>query len=84
MMTSGVPGTKRSPLTAALPLRIRLAANGAASTAGVDAALSSSTTYFQNAAAGIPTGKISKSLMNAASLFDQFNNGTVGPGHCNE
>jgi hypothetical protein len=59
--------------------------NGAASTPAVDAAISAAETYFNGLAPNtIPTGKLSKNLVAAASLLDKYNNGLIGPGHCSE
>ncbi|MEW6651386.1 MAG: hypothetical protein AB1453_14525, partial [Chloroflexota bacterium] len=57
--------------------------NGAASTPAVDAAIASAETFFSTFT---PTSTLSRSVRNAAlanaTLLDNYNNGLVGPGHC--
>lgn len=54
--------------------------------AAVDAALAGADAYFAGAAAGIPspTGATRAQLQGWASTLDQFNNGLIGPGHCDD
>lgn len=54
--------------------------------AAVDAALAGADAYFAGAAAGIPspTGATKTQLQSWASTLDQFNNGLIGPGHCDD
>ena len=53
--------------------------------AAVDAALAGAHAYFAAAAAGIPspTGATRTQLQSWASTLAQFNEGLIGPGHCN-
>jgi hypothetical protein len=59
--------------------------NGAASTSAVDSALASATTFFNTYT---PSSTLSKTVrQNAlawASTLDKYNNGIIGPGHCDE
>jgi hypothetical protein len=59
--------------------------NGAASTAQVDAAISSATTFFNTYT---PSSTLSKTVRNNAlsnaSILERYNKGYIGPGHCSE
>lgn len=63
--------------------------NGASSTTAVDAAIAAATTYFSNPA-NTPSSalNLSKSaratLLGYASTLGSYNQGTIGPGHCDE
>lgn len=52
--------------------------------ASVDAALAGAAAYFASAPAGIPkpSGALKTQLQAWASLLDDYNNGLIGPGHC--
>lgn len=64
--------------------RLNLANGVVAPPASVSSAITSATAYFSSQPAGIPAGKITKTLIQAQSVLDQFNNGLIGPGHCSE
>lgn len=53
--------------------------------ANVDAALAGAAAYFASAPAGIPSpsGALRTQLQSWATLLDNYNNGLIGPGHCN-
>jgi SdrD B-like domain len=53
--------------------------------ASVDAALAGAAAYFASAPAGIPTpsGSLRTQLLAWATTLDNYNNGLIGPGHCN-
>lgn len=54
--------------------------------AAVDAALAGAHAYFAGAAAGIPnpSGALRSTLNGWAGTLDKFNNGLIGPGHCDD
>lgn len=59
--------------------------NGASTTLAVDAALAGATTFFKTYSPSASLSKQVKAEAQArASLLDQYNNGLVGPGHCDE
>ena len=63
--------------------------NGASSTAAVDAAIASATTFFNTytPAQAAALGKTSAARKNAlalASTLGSYNEGAIGPGHCDE
>ncbi len=59
--------------------------NGAATTPAVDTALAWATGFFST---NTPASNLSKTVRNQATtyaaLLDSYNNGAIGPGHCNE
>jgi len=57
---------------------------GASGNASVDAALAGAAAYFASAPAGIPNpvDPTRSQLQAWATTLDQYNNGTIGPGHC--
>ncbi len=63
-----------------------LNANGTSGSgdSSVDAALAGAAAYFASAPAGIPTpsGSLRTQLQAWATLLDNYNNGLIGPGHC--
>ena len=59
-------------------------ASGASAPANVQAAVSGATAFFTaNAPTPAPSGATRTQLIAWATLLDQYNNGLVGPGHCN-
>jgi hypothetical protein len=52
--------------------------------ASVDAALAGAAAYFAGAPAGTPkpSGALKTQLQSWATLLDDYNNGLIGPGHC--
>jgi hypothetical protein len=60
------------------------AASGASVPSNVQTAIDGATAYFTaNAPTPAPSGTVRDQLIAWASLLDQYNNGFVGPGHCN-
>jgi len=59
---------------------------GASGNASVDAAIAGAAAYFAGAPAGIPNpvDPTRSQLIGWGTTLDQFNNGTIGPGHCPE
>lgn len=57
---------------------------GASGNSSVDQALAGAAAYFAGAPAGIPNpvDPTRSQLIAWASTLDQYNNGTIGPGHC--
>lgn len=59
--------------------------NGAGTTSDVDAALAAATAFFQ---AKTPSSSLTRAERNQvlawASTLDRYNNGLIGPGHCDE
>jgi hypothetical protein len=63
--------------------------NGASSTAAVDAAIAAATTYFNNPAntpaSALNLSKSAKATLGGyASTLGSYNEGAIGPGHCDE
>ena len=61
--------------------------NGASSTSAVDAALSAAETYFAGKAAGVITetnATVKATIKGYASTLAKYNEGLIGPGHCDE
>lgn len=59
--------------------------NGAASTTAVDSAVSSAVTFFKNyKPADTLTKAVRNNVLKWANTLDQYNNGLIGPGHCDE
>lgn len=61
-------------------------ANGASSTAAVNAAMAGALEYFHNPASDgtAPSGALRAQLLDWADTLDDYNNGLIGPGHCSE
>ncbi len=56
---------------------------GASTTAGVDAAITYAETYFPTKNPNTnTTGPTKTAVLNAAKTLDDYNNGLIGPGHC--
>ena len=59
--------------------------NGASSTPAVDAGLAAAKTFFQTYAPSTSWTKAQKTLLtNWGTLFNSYNTGLTGPGHCSE
>jgi len=61
--------------------------NGASSTPDVDAAFFAATSFFNTytpANAALFKGKAGMQVIGWATTLDNYNNGYIGPGHCNE